>query len=254
MKIYSWNVNGIRAIEKKGFFTWMQNESPDILCLQEIKAQEEQLGEIFLNQQDYTPYWAAAERKGYSGTAVYTKREPEQIERLGAPEFDTEGRTQILFYPDFVLVNAYFPNSQPGGARLQYKLEFCAALKERTDRLVREGHNVVICGDYNIAHKAIDLARPKENEGNPGYLPEERAWMDSFIDGGYIDTFRKFTPDPDNYTWWSYRTRAREKNIGWRIDYFCVNETFSNSVEQSKILSTVMGSDHCPISIRIGVH
>lgn len=253
MKIYSWNVNGIRAIEKKGFFSWMREVSPDIICLQEIKAQQGQLGEVFLNQSGYTPYWTAAERKGYSGTAVYVKREPVQFEVLGAADFDVEGRTQILYYPAFVLINAYFPNSRHEGARLTYKLEFCSALKEKTDKLVADGHHVLICGDYNIAHKPVDLARPKENEGNPGYLPEEREWMESFLTGGYVDTFRKFNSAPDNYTWWSYRTRAREKNIGWRIDYACVDEGFAPAVSGAGILSGVMGSDHCPIMAQIEV-
>lgn len=249
MTIYSWNVNGIRAIEKKGFITWLSGTSPDIICLQETKAQKEQLGETFFSLSEYESCWASAERKGYSGTAVYSKRRPEQVELLKAKEFDSEGRTQILYFPDFVLINAYFPNSQAEGARLQYKLEFCAALKERADKLVSDGCNVIICGDYNIAHKPIDLARPKQNEGNPGYLPEERAWMDSFLTGGYTDTFRIFNQEPENYTWWSYRMKAREKNIGWRLDYFCVNDNFAPKIQRAEILSEVTGSDHCPVSI-----
>lgn len=249
MKIYSWNVNGIRAVEKKGFFPWMMETGPDIICLQETKARTEQLGEEFINPRGYTSCWASAKKKGYSGTVVYTKRKPEQIELLGPAEFDDEGRTLILYFPEFTLINAYFPNSQPEGARLSYKLEFCAAILERANDLIGAGNNVIICGDYNIAHKPIDLARPKENEGNPGYLPEEREWMESFIQSGYRDTFREFTPGPGHYTWWSYRTRAREKNIGWRIDYFCVNRDFPHPLKQSVILSDVMGSDHCPLMI-----
>ncbi len=251
MKIYSWNVNGIRAIEKKGFFPWLEKLSPDIMCLQEIKAQPEQLNETFHQFPGYYVYWMSAKRKGYSGTAVYTRTKPDQIDTLGLPEFDDEGRTQILHFHRFTLINAYFPNSQPEGARLSYKLEFCAAVLERMNALVKDGHNCIICGDFNIAHKPIDLARPKQNEGNPGYLPEERAWMSTFLDTGYRDTFREFTPGPDHYTWWSYRSRAREKNIGWRLDYFCVNGGFPLPIDASVILPDVMGSDHCPVMIDI---
>jgi exodeoxyribonuclease III len=253
MKIYSWNVNGIRAAGKKGFFPWLQETDPDIICLQETKAQPSQLSEEFIEQPGYFSYWQSAERKGYSSVAVYAKAEPENIETLGTPEFDIEGRCQILFYPEFTLINAYFPNSQQEGARLEYKLGFCNALLDRADKLAAEGQNVIICGDYNIAHKPIDLARPKQNEGNPGYLPEERAWMDKFSGNGYQDTFRMFNQEPGNYTWWSHRSNARANNVGWRLDYFCVSKNFKPEISRSIILPDITGSDHCPVLLDIKV-
>jgi len=251
--IISWNVNGIRAAEKKGLFEWMQNEGPDILCIQETKAQEEQLSETFFEQKGYTPFYRSAEKKGYSGVAVYVKEKPLKVKGLGVEEFDSEGRTLVLEYENFTLLNCYFPNSQSEGKRLTYKLDFCSALFDYTTSLVQKGKNIILCGDYNIAHKPIDLANPKNNEKNPGYLPEERAWMDRFTSNGFVDTFREFNKEPGNYTWWSYRFNAREKNIGWRIDYHCVNEGFRGKVKTSEILKTVTGSDHCPIKLEIDV-
>ncbi len=249
--IYSWNVNGIRAAQKKGLMEWMQSVSPDILALQETKAQPDQLDEGLTTPEGYYPFWASAEKKGYSGVCVYSKAEPERVDILDAHEFDNEGRGLILKYPEYTLFNCYFPNSQAEGARLGYKLGFCSHLfdlaRERTGR----GENVVIVGDYNIAHKPIDLARPKQNEENPGYLPEERAWMDSFTDGGFTDTFRMFTREGEHYSWWSYRAGARQKNIGWRIDYVCVNDGFRYAVKSSTIHPGVLGSDHCPVSVEI---
>jgi exodeoxyribonuclease-3 len=245
----SWNVNGIRAAAKKGLFEWFSAVRPDILSLQETKAQEEQLGSEFSDIPGYHSCYASAERKGYSGVACFSKERPRSVSLLESPEFDREGRGLVLEFPGFILINAYFPNSQAEGRRLSYKLEFCDMLLEKMNSLTAEGKSIVLCGDYNIAHKAIDLARPKENEGSPGYLPEERAWMDRFIAAGYADTFRMFNADGGNYTWWSYRTRGRERNVGWRLDYHCVNEDFVGKVIRSEILSNVMGSDHCPVSL-----
>jgi len=252
--LISWNVNGIRACEKKGLYDFLAAESPDFLCLQETKAQTEQLYGKFLAPEGYKSYFSDAEKKGYSGTVTYVREtwgEPDAVYTLGINEFDAEGRTVFLDFPGFTLVNAYFPNSQDAGARIDYKIRFCTAMKEKLDELVAAGRNVVLCGDYNIAHKPIDLARPKQNEGNPGYLPEERAWMDEFIDGGYTDTFRLFNQEPDQYSWWSYRFKAREKNLGWRIDYFCVNDGFAPEVGNARIHQDVMGSDHCPVSLTL---
>jgi len=251
MKIYSWNINGIRAAEKKGLFDWIMKTSPDILCLQETKARPEQLTKTFFNLPGYTPMWESAEKKGYSSVAVYAKQPPREVENLGEREFDVEGRTQVLYYDNFTLVNAYFPNSQPEGARIDYKIGFCDTLLARCEKLAASGQNVIICGDYNIAHKPIDLARPKQNEGNPGYLPEERAWMDKFIGMGYKDTFRMFNLEPGNYTWWSYRSNARANNVGWRLDYFCVHKDFKPNIQRAEILPGVMGSDHCPVAIEM---
>lgn len=259
MRIVSWNVNGIRAVEKKGFPAWLAKEAPDMLCLQETKANPGQLSADLLEAADaqgrpYKAYWASAKRPGYSGVAIYTREEPRDVRPLGVSEFDDEGRVLMADYDAFTLISAYFPNSQDAGARLPYKLDFCAAMLEACKKLVASGRHLVLCGDYNIAHTAIDLARPKDNEENPGYLPEERAWMDTFTASGFVDTFRAFHPgEGGHYSWWSYRMRAREKNIGWRIDYHCVDEGFRNSVQSSIIRPDVEGSDHCPVEIEIKV-
>jgi exodeoxyribonuclease-3 len=172
---------------------------------------------------------------------------------MGIKRFDDEGRVQVLEYPAFTVINAYFPNSQEAGARLEYKLDFCNSLLSFAKKLVKQGKNILICGDYNIAHTAIDLARPKQNEQNAGYLPEEREWMDKFIRAGFVDTFRVFTPGPGHYSWWSYRANARANNVGWRIDYHCVNQAFQPKVLGAEILTTVHGSDHCPVLVRLDV-
>lgn len=253
-RIYSWNVNGIRACVNKGFLNWTIETAPDILAVQETKAQPEQLDEEVLNIEGYKSFWFSAERKGYSSVALYSREEPLAVEQLGIDEFDVEGRTLIAHYPAFTLINCYFPNSQEGGARLYYKLAFCNAVLDRCNSLVSQGKNIVLCGDYNIAHTAIDLKNPKANEKNAGYLPEEREWMSTFLASGYTDTFRKFHPDePGHYSWWSYRFQARSKDIGWRIDYHCVNNGFTGAVTDAKIHKTVMGSDHCPVSVTLNV-
>ncbi len=249
MKLYSFNVNGIRAAEGKGLFEWMDELQPDILCLQETKAQREQLAEKFTEREGYHVYFESAERKGYSGTALYSKTEPLSVGNLGLDEYDSEGRCLMAEFEDFTLFNCYFPNSQGEGKRLDYKLGFNNALKAKADELVASGRNVIICGDYNVAHKPIDLTHPKANEKNAGYLPEERAWMDAFTSGGYTDTFRVFHPEPEQYSWWSYRMKARERNVGWRLDYWCVNDSFMDRVEDSLIHQDVLGSDHCPVSL-----
>ncbi|MBE6350696.1 MAG: exodeoxyribonuclease III [Spirochaetaceae bacterium] len=254
-RIISWNVNGIRAAEKKDFLQWISHSNADIVCIQETKAHPEQLSPQLISPEhsdgQYYSYWASAKRLGYSGTAIYSKTEPDSIETLGLEEYDIEGRVITAKYGNLAVISAYFPNSQDAGARLDYKIGFCNEMLKYCDKLVSEGFNIVLCGDYNIAHKPIDLANPKTNEHNPGYLPEERAWMDKFTSSGYCDTFRMFCSDAGKYSWWSYRFHAREKNIGWRIDYTCVNQSFQNSVISSDILSSVMGSDHCPIQIEI---
>lgn len=251
--IVSWNVNGIRAVEKKGFLDWLALESPDVLCLQETKAHRGQLTqeliEPVLSTGNYRSWFSSANKAGYSGTAIYSKTEPLDVRTMGYPEFDDEGRVIMAEYADTVVISAYFPNSQEAGARLGYKLDFCQAMLETCDKLVASGKNIILCGDYNIAHKPIDLANPKTNEGNPGYLPAERAWMDAFTAAGYVDTFRAFCAEPKQYTWWSYRFHAREKNIGWRIDYTCVNPAFMPRVTGSVILPDVHGSDHCPVKL-----
>lgn len=268
LKIISWNVNGIRAIEKKGFISWLLNSEADIVCIQETKANPNQLSFELLNpgqQQEnepnlfaetqnpnfYQSYFSSAKKPGYSGTAIYSKKRPDKIETLGIPEFDDEGRTTFAYYGNLIVISAYFPNSQGPDLRLGYKLDFCNAIYERISDLVNNGYDIVLCGDYNIAHTPLDLANPKSNENNAGYLPEERAWMDFFTSHGFIDTFRMFTKEKGHYSWWSYRFHAREKDIGWRLDYHCVNERLKEKVISSTISKDIMGSDHCPIVLEL---
>lgn len=251
-RVLSWNVNGIRAVEKKGFIDWVGTEQPDVLALQETKAQPEQLSEALLYIDGYKSYFMSAQKKGYSGVAIYAKEEPSAIENLGIEEFDNEGRTIIAHFANFTLINCYFPNSQSEGARLDYKIRFCDAILAKCDELVAAGKNIVLCGDYNIAHTEIDLKNPKTNTKNPGFLPEEREWMTKYLSSGYRDIFREQHPDePDHYSWWSYRMNARARNIGWRIDYLCVNDSYFDSCGEAKILADVMGSDHCPVSLDV---
>ncbi len=243
----SWNVNGIRAVEKKGFIEIVKKLSPDIFALQETKAQPGQLSEELKNINGYESYWHSAARKGYSGLAVYTRQKPlKVIEGLSLEEMDQEGRVLTLEFDDFYFINTYFPNAQHGLARLDYKLRFNQALHTHAEFLARK-KSVVICGDFNVAHKPIDLKNPKTNQKNPGFTPEERAWMDQFIAAGYIDTFRKFHQEPEQYTWWSYKFNARERNIGWRIDYFMVDPKSNKRVLEADIMSDIKGSDHCPV-------
>ncbi|NOX25045.1 MAG: exodeoxyribonuclease III [Deltaproteobacteria bacterium] len=249
--IISWNVNGIRAMEKKGFTGLVNDLRPDILAIQETKAQPSQLSEQLLNIPGYKSFWHSAERKGYSGVAIYTRLEPENIiYGLGNDEFDHEGRVLTLEYDDFFLINSYFPNAQHELKRLTYKLDFNAALHKFANNLATR-KTVMVCGDFNVAHRPIDLKNPKSNEMNPGYSAAERAWMDNFLENGFVDTFRKFHQEPEQYTWWSYRFHARARNIGWRIDYFCVNKDSEAKVIDAAILPEIMGSDHCPISVRL---
>jgi exodeoxyribonuclease-3 len=250
MRIISWNVNGIRAVEKRGFLEWLEKESPDVLCLNETKAEPGQLSPKLVNPQGYRSVWASAKKRGYSGVAIYSKTEPQDVRFMEKAEFDDEGRTLVADFKDFTLIAAYFPNSQDAGARLGYKLAFCDAMLRLCNALVKKGRHILLCGDYNIAHTPIDLARPKANEGNAGYLPEERAWMDKFTQAGYVDTFRHFHPgETGHYTWWSYMGTARERNVGWRIDYHCVDSAFLPRVKSSIIRPEVEGSDHCPVEI-----
>lgn len=253
-KILSWNVNGLRAVHKKGFIEWLQTESPDILCVQETKAAREQLPRALKSIEGYHAYFCEAEKKGYSGVAIYSKTKPKTVEYgFGIPKFDSEGRILIADYDDFVLLNIYFPNGKMSDERLAYKLEFYDALLDYVNKLKENGKNVVICGDLNTAHKEIDIARPKANEKNSGFLPVERAWIDKFLNNGYVDTLRLFNKNPEQYTWWSYRGSARSRNVGWRLDYFFVNEEFKDKVKFAYILPEVMGSDHCPVGLDIEV-
>ena len=252
MRIFSWNVNGLRAVVKKGFFDWLESEAPDVVCLQEIKARTEDLDENILNPKGYHAFWNPAERKGYSGVAIFTKKKPVAVHLgLGIERFDCEGRILRIEFKDFDLFSVYFPNGTSGEERLQYKMEFYDAFLDHCEELRGQGRELVITGDVNTAHKPIDLKNPKANQKNSGFLPEERAWVDNFIEHGYVDSFRAFNEDPDQYTWWSYRFNVRAKNVGWRIDYFFVTEGLMKKVKDSFITPEVMGSDHCPIGLDI---
>lgn len=253
MRLLSWNVNGLRAVEKKGFLDWFKGTGPDILCIQETKLQEHQIPPTLRSVEGFHTFFESGERKGYSGVAVYSKREPGVVSTgFGSEELDNEGRILIADYSDFVLFNIYFPNGRSSTERLEYKMKFYHAFLDFVDGMKQSGRNIVICGDLNTAHKEIDLARPKANETTSGFLPQERAWMDELVDHGYVDTFRMFNQEPEHYSYWDMMSRARERNVGWRIDYFFVSEGFKDHVKSAFILPEVMGSDHCPVGIDIG--
>lgn len=254
MKIYSWNVNGIRACAKNGFFDVFTKENPDILALQETKAEVGQLSKEIVEIDGYKSFWHSAARRGYSGTAIYSKTEPLSIENLDDQRFDDEGRTIIADFGKFALVNCYFPNSQSERARLDYKLKFCDVLLSKLKKMVDSGKNIVLVGDYNIAHTELDIKNPKNNTESPGFYWEEREWFSLFLKSGFRDVFRERHPnEPDLYSWWSYRTKARDRNVGWRIDYCCVNDDFAANVKNAEIHSDIYGSDHCPVSIDIEI-
>lgn len=253
MKIISWNVNGIRAVLKKGFLEFLEAERPEILCLQEIKISNAAKDEAAFDFPGYREYWNCALRPGYSGTAILIRddfEDPLNIANLGSTEFDEEGRTQILEFSDFYLVNCYFPNANAELSRLTYKLSFNEVLQKKLKELNLK-KPVILTGDFNVAHKEIDLARPKENIGSAGFTYEERAWMDKFLADGFTDTYRALNDNRSQYTWWSYRAYARARNVGWRIDYFCVSERFLPRIKKAAILDEVEGSDHCPILIAL---
>lgn len=253
-RLISWNVNGIRSVKNKGFLEWFNRESPDVLCLQETKAQPDQLDADLKEPRGFHACWAYPERKGYSGVALYSKEEPSSIKYdFNGVIIDVEGRVIIAEYPGFTLFNVYFPNGKQGPERLKYKMTFYDVFLNYADALKAAGKKLVICGDVNTAHKEIDLARPKENSKVSGFLPEERAWIDKFVAHGYVDTFRRFHPEPDRYTYWDIKTGARERNVGWRIDYFFVSENLLPSIKDAFILPDVMGSDHCPIGITLKI-
>lgn len=253
-KFISWNINGIRAILKKGFLEWLYKEKPFILALQETKARAEQLDKKILNPDGYQSFWSKPERPGYSGTAVFTRLKPLRVfYNLGIKKFDTEGRVVILEFDDFYFMSVYFPNGGMSNERLKYKLEFYGAFLKFTDTLYKKNKTLVICGDFNTAHKEIDLARPKENQDVSGFMPIERKWIDKYLSWGLVDTFRHFDKSPQKYTWWDYKSYARRRNVGWRIDYFMVDKKSILRVKNAFILPKVMGSDHCPVGIEFKI-
>ncbi|MFO8009480.1 MAG: exodeoxyribonuclease III [Dehalococcoidia bacterium] len=254
IKILSWNVNGIRAAKEKGFLELLKQRSPDILCPQETKAHLDQLKPDLLQPEGYITYWNYPERKGYSGVALFTREEPLRVQYdITEMEMDLEGRVIVADYVDFLLFNIYFPNGKKDSFRLQYKMAFYEAFLQYADSLKNQGRKLVICGDVNTAHKEIDLARPKENEMISGFLPLEREWIDKLVSHGYVDTFRYFNTEPGQYTWWDYKSKARERNVGWRIDYFFISENLLPALKDAFIMPEVIGSDHCPIGITLAL-
>ncbi|PKK85049.1 MAG: exodeoxyribonuclease III [candidate division Zixibacteria bacterium HGW-Zixibacteria-1] len=254
IRLVSWNVNGIRAVQRKNGFDWFFEARPHILCLQETKATAEQFPSELTESDGYHNYSSAAEKKGYSGVAVFSQLKPRNVQHgFGIARFDTEGRILICDYGKFLLYNIYFPNGKASKERLKYKLEFYDAFLDHAETMKKAGKDIIVCGDVNTAHKEIDLAHPKENEKTSGFLPEERAWLDKLIKHRYIDTLRMFNDQPGQYTWWDVKSRARERNVGWRIDYFFVSESLKKRIKRAHIFPEIAGSDHCPTAIDLQI-
>ena len=254
MKLVSWNVNGVRAAWKKGFGDWFRKENADVVCLQETKARPDQLAPEMLNPHGCHGEWHWGEKKGYSGVATFSKAAPSRVERgFAVPEFDNEGRVLATKHGDVTLFNVYFPNGKKDATRLKFKMDFYEVfLKEVIPRYRRRGDDkIVICGDVNTAHTHIDLARPKENEAVSGFLPQERAWLDRLIADGFIDTFREFEKSTGHYSWWDQQSRARERNVGWRIDYFFISRNLRPRLKNAFLEPDTLGSDHCPVGIEL---
>ncbi|GAB4415460.1 MAG: exodeoxyribonuclease III [Anaerolineales bacterium] len=250
MKIVTWNVNGLRAVYRKDALAPLLARTPDLLCLQEIKARPDQLTDQQRNIPGYHIIWNPAERPGYSGVATFARKAPaEVVLGLDVPEFDLEGRVIRTRHSDFLLYNIYFPNGQRGQDRVDYKLRFYARLLEICDELHAAGEKIIITGDFNTAHMPVDLKNPDSNQNTSGFLPEEREWVGKFLDHGFVDVYRKLYPDREQYTWWTYRFKARERGVGWRIDYFLVSEALVSRVKDVIIHDDVMGSDHCPVEL-----
>jgi len=251
MRILSWNVNGIRSVYSKGFLDWLKAESPDILCVQETKAQPDQVPAELLDFDDYFSFWNSAQKKGYSGVGVFSKQEPLEVkDKLGFRDFDSEGRFLVLKYPKFTLVNVYMPQGGRTKEKIPFKLESYSFFLEFLDSFEKE-EPILLCGDFNIAHTEVDLARPKQNQNNTMFTLGERKQIDAIAEKGFVDTFRKFHSEGGNYTWWPYFANARPRNIGWRIDYCFASKSLSESVKDAFILPKVMGSDHCPVGVEL---
>jgi len=254
LRLFSWNVNGLRACGRNGFLEWLTTERPDILGLQETRVLPEQLEEPIRNPDGYHVHFHPAEKKGYSGVGLYSRVEPKSVVLGGLdnPAFDSEGRLIIADYGDFLFYTGYFPNGGNDLSRVPYKLEFSEAVLQHAETQRRAGRGIVICGDVNTAHQEIDLANPKSNKKNTGFLPEEREWVTRLLDHGYVDIFRKRNPETTGaYTWWSNRPGVRERNVGWRIDYFIISPDLEDRVVDARIHADVMGSDHCPIELEL---
>jgi exodeoxyribonuclease-3 len=253
VRLYSWNVNGIRSAVRRGFLTWLQETRPDVLCLQETKADRQDLPDEVIAPSGYESYWAQGQRRGYSGVATYTRRPPKSWRAgLGIERFDVDARVVVTDVGDFELYNVYFPNGKASLDRLQLKFDFYSAFLEQIDGRVAGGRPVIFCGDVNTAHHEIDIARPKENRKVSGFLPDECACLDTWVEHGWLDSFRHFHPNErDAYSWWSMRTGARKRNIGWRLDYFFVHESLLPRVRGAGIDAEVFGADHCPVWLEI---
>lgn len=248
-KLLSWNVNGLRAVMKKGFMEWFTAQNADVICLQETKLQQEQIPAELVKPEGYHAYYDFAQKKGYSGVALFSKREPLSVVKTIGEKFEGEGRVLMGEFPEFTIYGVYFPNGQMSQERLDYKLNFYERFLEHCEEQRAAGKKIIITGDINTAHKEIDLARPKANETNSGFLPIERAWMDKLVEHKYIDTFRITNPGEGHYTYWDQRFNARDRNVGWRIDYFFVSEELRPHIKEAFIQSDVQGSDHCPVGL-----
>jgi exodeoxyribonuclease-3 len=252
--LITYNVNGIRAAATKGFFDWLKNENPDIICLQEIKADESQINIAQFESLGYKPLFAPAKKKGYSGVALLTKFKPEsEAIHLNIEAYDAEGRWLGVVIKDVLFISAYFPSGTSGDIRQQFKYKFLDDILPVSDKLLKQYKNAIISGDFNICHKPIDIHDPVSNKNSSGFLPEERQWMDRFFDCGWVDAFRKINSSPHQYSWWSYRADARKKNKGWRIDYHAVSDSLASQISNSRILSEVVHSDHCPVSLHLDI-
>ena len=252
MKILTYNVNGIRAALRKDFSSWIKAVNPDIICLQEIKANPDQFKASVFTDLGYHCFWNPAEKKGYSGVAILTKTKPQHVEYdCGIDEIDFEGRILRADFDRFSVMSAYFPSGSSGDMRQEFKMKFLTQFQNYVNVLKKDFPNLVISGDYNICHKAIDIHNPQRNKNTSGFLPEEREWMSEFIASGFTDSFRHLNPEPHNYSWWSYRANARAKNLGWRIDYNMISENLLSNLSRSAILSQAHHSDHCPVLVEL---
>lgn len=253
MKIYSYNVNGLRSALSKGFMEWLKSTGPDVICLQEIKATADQIDTAALEKLGYRHFWNPAEKKGYSGVAVFSRQEPKQvIYGMGIREYDTEGRVLQLDMEDFTLLCTYFPSGTTGDERQTYKMKFLEDYLRYTKDLRKSKPNLIVSGDYNICHQPIDINHPAKHTKMSGFLPEEREWMDRFVESGFVDSFRHFHQEGEQYSWWSYRANSREKNLGWRIDYHMVSEPMAGRLRNAGIAREIMYSDHCPVWVELG--
>lgn len=252
MKIITYNLNGIRAAVNRGFYEWLEKESPDVLCVQETKAQPDQIDVLKFKELGFDSYIHSANKKGYSGVAIFAKIVPDLIRAgIDIPEFDSEGRLLRVDFGDITLINSYFPSGTMGDVRQSIKMKYLSAFQDFINKLKKERPNIIVSGDFNICHKEIDISKPENKKGVSGFLPEEREWVTGFLNSGFVDSFRHFDPSPGKYTWWSYRARAREKNLGWRIDYHMVTDSLKPRLKIAGILHEVYMSDHCPAVIEI---